>query len=400
MEKSHARCTNIKILFVGNGLLNTDNYPIPNVGGSVQTWGLSQELVKRGHEVFIVRRNVREGEEKIENVNLVSIKFKGMENLVYNTWSLSFHIARTFSSLYFSTKSLGSIQRINPDVICLIDRFSGIFPARLDIPKIYIMHVPEALDFFRPYAIHANKLNSIVFYIKKSMENSIISKVDRIVSLNNYIKKYLRRRGFCNVVKIPNGIDTKEFSDKGDRKFVLYAGKFDWNKNVCSLIEAFAELQASYDDYHLYIVGKGPEERRIRHLVKEKALQSRVIISQWLPRKKLINIMSKCSVFVLPSFFEAANPVVVLEAMASGKPVIARTNMGTVDVITHGKNGYLYNNEEELRRYLELLLSDKELRKKMGRDARKAVEQKYTFSKIADSYEELYESLALRQRFA
>lgn len=383
----------MKILFVGNGLLDTDNYPVPNQGGSVQTWGLSRELAKRGNEIFIVRRNGTKGEEIVDDVNLVNVKFKGMENIIRARFmSLPFYIARTFSSLYFSTKSIRFIQTINPDIICLIDRFSGIFPANLNTRKLYIIHVPEALDFFKPYAIHKNKLNSIVFYVKKSLENSIMPRVDRIVVLNNYIERYLRGSGFGNVVKIPNGINPKEFTDEGDENYVLYAGRFDWNKNLRSLVNAFAKVHKLHPDYDLYLVGAGPEEGKIRFFVKKRGLRSSVKIIPWLPRNKLINIMGRSSVFVLPSFFEV-NPVVILEAMASGKPVIARTNMGTVDIIVHGKNGYLYNNEEELKEYLELLLSDNDLREKIGCNARKTVERKYSFTRIAAKYEKLFSIL-------
>jgi len=70
--------------------------------------------------------------------------------------------------------------------------------------------------------------------------------------------------------------------------------------------------------------------------------------------------------------------------------------MGTVDIILHGKSGYLYNNEEELRKYLELLLSDNSLRKKIGRSARKIVEKKYSFVRVADRYEELFRRMYAR----
>ena len=384
----------MRIVFVGNGLLYSDKYPITNVGGSVQTWGLSRELAKRGHEVFIIRRNTANSEEIFDNVNLVGIKFKGVENVVHERFTtLPFHVASAFSSLYFSSKSLKPIQSIDPDIICLIDRFSGIFPSSLEVPKLYIMHAPEALNFFKPYTIHANKLNSIMFYVKKTLEGVIMLKADKIVVLNSFIEEHLRINGFNKVAKIPNAVDPQEFMSRGDGNYILYAGRFDWNKNVHSLIEPFAELQDTYGDYRLYLVGEGPQERRIRSLIKKKGLQSSVTIVPWLSRKKLLNITSKCSVFVLPSFFEAANPVVVLEAMASGKPVIARANMGTVDIIIHGKNGYLYNNDEELRRYMELLLSDANLRKEMGYNARKTVEDKHSFTRIANRYAEVFNGL-------
>jgi glycosyltransferase involved in cell wall biosynthesis len=381
----------MKILFVGNGMLDTDNYPVPNQGGSVQTWGLSRELAKRGHELFIVRRSITKGEEIFENVNLIGVNFNGMENVIHPRFmSLPFYATRICSSLYFSMKSLKLVQNINPDILCLIDRFSGVFPAYLKTQKLYIMHVPDGLDFFRPYSIYASKLNSIMFYVKKGLETSILQRVDRIVVLNSYVEKYLRTKGLGNVIRIPNGISPEEFVNKGDENYVLYAGRFDWNKNICELVNAFAEVHKSYPKCNLYLVGAGPEEGKIRSLVKEKSLQTNVKIISWIPRKELIEeVISKCSAFVLPSFFEV-DPVVVLEAMASGKPVIARTNMGTVDIIGHGENGYLYNNEEELRSYLEPLLSDGNLRKKIGRNARRTVEEKYSFTQIADKYEELF----------
>jgi glycosyltransferase involved in cell wall biosynthesis len=373
-------------------MLDTDNYPTPNKGASVQTWGLSKELAKRGHDVFIVRRSGVKGKEIVDGVNLVCVEFNGRAT---DTIGFLSHLTRMSSSLYFSIKSIESIYRIRPDVMCMINRVSGVFTCRLKIPKVYVMHSPEALDFFKAHAISANGLNSVLFYIKKYVENLVIEKSERVIVLNSYIENYLKKKGCTYVTRIPNGVDIEEFSNKGDEHFILYAGRFDWNKNICELVNAYAEIHTSYPECNLYLVGAGPEERKIRLLVKEKNLQSNVKIFPWSPRKELLGeMMSKCSVFVLPSFFEAANPVVILEAMASSKPVIARTNMGTMDIILHGKNGYLYNNEQELRRYLELLLSDNNLREKIGRNARKTVEEKYTFARIADKYEELFHRLA------
>lgn len=381
----------MRILFLGNGHLRADDYPNVNMGGSVQTWGLGKELAKRGHEVYIVRRSNSKEEETVENVKLIGVKFRGMEDVVPTT-NLFFHIFLLFSKFYFSVKSYQIIKRISPDVICFIDRQTATFLASLNSRKIFIMHSPEALDFFKPYSIHANKLNSVLFYVIKILQDRIIEKSDYVVVLNNYIKAQLRKKGLSKIVRIPNGIDMEKLSNRGDKNFILYAGRFDWNKNVCCLVDAFAEVSATYSDCKLYLVGEGPEEGKVVSLVKKKGLQSSVNIIPWLPRKKLMSLMSKSSVFVLPSFFEVF-PVTVLEAMALANPVIARTNMGTVDIIEHGKNGYLYNNERELRKHIELLLSDDNLRKKIGCNARKTVEEKYSFARIADKYEELFYTL-------
>ena len=65
------------------------------------------------------------------------------------------------------------------------------------------------------------------------------------------------------MVRIPNGVDIESFSNKGDEGFILYAGRFDWNKNICSLVNVFAQICKEYPDFRLYLVGAGPEEEKI-----------------------------------------------------------------------------------------------------------------------------------------
>jgi glycosyltransferase involved in cell wall biosynthesis len=381
----------MKLAFVGNGLLDTDCYPTPNQGGSVQTWGLARELARRGHDVSIIRRSNFEKNETIERVNLVSITFKGPENIVPLPFmSFPFFAARLLSGLYFSKRCKEMLLKNRPDVVLFLDMFSGIFSSNLPTQKIYIMHVSDGLDFIKPYSVSANRLNVVLLYIKKKIQDTIMLRASKIVALSSFIEMRLKYCGFNNVVRIPNGINAEGFRNGGDENYILYAGRFDWNKNACELVRAFAELKDIYPGYKLHLVGAGPEEQRIKQLIIKKNLQSRVFLFPWLPRKKLLDMMSNCSIFVLPSFFEAANPVVILEAMALSKPVISKRNIGTKDIIDHCKNGYLYDNEKELCTFLEILLSDSGIRQKIGQNGRKTVEETYDFRQIANEYEKTF----------
>jgi glycosyltransferase involved in cell wall biosynthesis len=381
----------MKILFVADGLLDTDKYPLTNKGASVQTWGISRELAKRGHNVIILRRtNADEGVETVEGVTLVGIKLKGQ---IMDSTPFVSHFAQIVSSLYFSLKSVKLIQKYKPDCLFLMNRYSGSFPSALKIPTVYIMHSPDALGFFKDYSISANMLNSVLFYFKKSVENTIIQNSGRVIVLNKYIENYLKTSGVTQVERIPNGILVENYKNNGDDSYILYAGRFDWNKNVISLMKVFSEIAFSHPNYQLYLIGEGQQEVLIRALIKEKNLESSVKIYPWLPRTEVLEKISRCSVFVLPSFFEAANPNVILESMSSSKPVIARVNIGTIDIISHNENGFLYNNEAELKKYLELLLLDKKLRKTIGNNARKAIERNYNFPMLAQRYENMLYNL-------
>lgn len=375
---------------MANGRLGPDDYPYVNFGASVQTWGLCKELAKRGHDICIVRRGISEKEEIVEKVKLISVKFRGLENIT-PSGELFFHIFMFFSKFFFSLRSRSIIRRINPDIICFIDRQTATFATNSNAKKLFVIHSPEAMDFIRLCEIKRTKLNIVLFHINKILQNHIVKKSDCTVVLNTQVSAYLKKKGVGNVVKISNGITLDDTSNGIDEGFILYAGRFDWNKNVYSLVKSFSEIRFDLSNQSLYLVGEGVEKEKIRKLINEEGLQSKIKIFPWICRKELLLLMRKCSFFVLPSFFEAGGPpVVVLEAMASGKPVVARANMGTIDTIVHGENGYLYNNNAELKGYIKKLFLSSDLRKTMGLNARNTVKTNYTFSKIADKYEELF----------
>ena len=189
----------MKIVFVGNGLYRPDNYPTPAGGGSVQTWGIAKELAKRGHEVCIIRRsNIKE--IICDDVRLMGIDFYGIDSLRISFYSYIFYMGTYPSKIYFSNKSLDLIHKNDPQIICLIDAFTGFFPSFLEKLKVFIMHVPDALDFFKPYSVSAKKLNAINFHLKKIVQSKVMHNVDKIIVLNKYIENYIRKRDRKSVV--------------------------------------------------------------------------------------------------------------------------------------------------------------------------------------------------------
>ena len=104
--------------------------------------------------------------------------------------------------------------------------------------------------------------------------------------------------------------------------------------------------------------------------------------------------LARCSIFVLTSIFEMM-PITLLEAMASGKSVIASDIPGPQDIIQNGYNGFLVEkcNTKELIKYLKLLIEDKPLREKTGYNARKSVKDKYTFEIVAEKYLKVFSEL-------
>lgn len=367
----------MKVMYISEGLYKEDVYPDSNRGPQVQIWGIAKELGKKRYAVSILKAGSN-NEKVVDNISLLTLKSRCKHDVFRGIPS----------QILFSKKSVKIIKSEKPDILSLHFRFSSYFPSKLNIPKIYTIHTQEALDYFKPYAVRRHILNYPLFYFKKFIETRVMSNSDGIVTLNKFMEKYLKNKGYTNVRMIPNAIDPNDFHDLGDNNFILYAGRFDWYKRVDILIKAYSMLDEGYKkNFKLKIVGTGYRERYLKNLVKLKNIEKYVDFIPWIERSKLINLMSRCSVLVLPSSFETFG-LVVIEAMASGKPVIASDIPGPQEIITHGYDGFLFEREniQELKRYLELLLEDKDLRRKTGRRARKTVEKKYTFEKIAENY--------------
>jgi len=378
----------MKIVFVSSSALYYEKRPFGRGGTDAQEYGIAAEMARRGHEVYIVSHfaetDWKEYDKSVNGIHFINVRAPYFRDKI---------IGETASAFLLSKKVAKEIEKIKPDIINLTGRFTAYFPSKLNIPKVFTTHHPDAFDFNKEFSVKNNKLNYFYFPFKKIVEESVMRHSDVLVTLNKDIKDYLHRVGFTNTCIIPNAVSVEKYINKGDDNFILYSGSLIKRKGVDYLIKAFSEI-SKICDTHLVIIGSGSDENRLKKLVMLENINEQVHFMPPVSRTKFLEYLAKCSIFVLPSLFECL-PVTLLEAMASSKPVIASDIPGSKDVITHGYDGFLFEkgNVNELKKYLELCLSDEKLRKKMGKNARKTVEEKYTFSKITTQYLDLYEEI-------
>lgn len=374
----------MKIVFVSSGTLYSEENPFERGGAQSQIYGISREMVKKGHEVYVTGRFSNfNGEEYriIDGINFVNIKTPDIKD------QIAFGVV---SSLLYSKSVAEKIKQLNPDIISLNERFSAYFPSKVDIPKTFTTHNPDAMEFFKDFAIENNKLNTLFFYFKRKVEEVVFSRTDAIVPLNEDIENYLHEKGFFNTFFIPNAVDSTKYTNKYDENFILFAGRLDKVKGISYLIQAFSEVCMKYDT-KLLIIGSGSQEIELKNKVISEDIGEKVEFIPMVDKSELSDYLSRCSIFVLPSLFECM-PVTLLEAMASGKPVIASCIPGPKDVITHEYDGFLFEKEnvEDLKNYLELCLQNENLRNLIGNNARKAVEDKFVFNKVASKYIDVF----------
>lgn len=190
---------------------------------------------------------------------------------------------------------------------------------------------------------------------------------------------------------IPNGVDLDAFKalQRDWRKpRLLFVGRVVYQKGLDLLLEALSEL--GHLEWQIDLVGDGPRRQRLEDQAAQLGIGDRVHFHGWQPRSDLPAFYRQATLFVYPSRHEGM-PNAVLEAMASGLPVVATRIPGNEELVDEGKTGLLVPTEDHaaLRAALESLVSDAKRCQQMGETARRRVEQGYSWERAGSAYLDL-----------
>jgi len=235
------------------------------------------------------------------------------------------------------------------------------------------------------------------------MDALIIRSYDRIVGVSDEIVQGMNNVGIRNAFKIANGIDCARFNIKPVdaafvKKYNLQTSDFvlgmisslSYEKNHQAVFKAISGMDKP--NLKLLIVGSGYLDKDLRKQVEEMGLSERVVFTGTL--SNVTDVLSVVKVFLLPSLSEGL-PMALLEAMASGKAVVA-SNVGEVgNVVEHHVNGLLVerNNIDELRSAIEFFFENKEKISEYGCAARSRVVAKFSSKIMAQNYCKIYDSM-------
>jgi glycosyltransferase involved in cell wall biosynthesis len=178
---------------------------------------------------------------------------------------------------------------------------------------------------------------------------------------------------------VPNGVEKdffleREFQDAPAHK-LLFVGSWIDRKGIYYLAEAFAKLTTRMPELTLTIAGCGVPEDAVKKDFPEGVRQKVVVIPK-LGRADMPRLYATHDVFVFPSLMEGM-PLSLLEAMATGMPVVTTNTCGMADVVEHGVNGWLVTpaNSREFECAVETVCNDSQLRKRLGLAGQRAMQQ-------------------------
>ncbi|MFE0509106.1 stealth conserved region 3 domain-containing protein [Streptomyces sp. NPDC058964] len=200
---------------------------------------------------------------------------------------------------------------------------------------------------------------------------------------------------------IPNAVPDG-FRPRSDltHKTIVLAARMTPEKQLDHAIEAFGSLTDEHPEWSLRIFGDGPQEVRLRRLIDGLNLHDRV---QLLGHSnQMANEWAKASMAVLPSRNEAF-PLVLLEMMAAGLPVVAYDVVtGPAEIIRHGVDGLLVPpaDKESLASAMSTLMADDALRRSYGAAGRAGVQERFSAQRVTAQWEELFTRLTARRATA
>lgn len=367
----------------------------PLVNGVVTSIvSLKEAYERKGHETYVFAPQVDGYIDQEKNV----FRYRSV-NL---TKKVKYPIAIPLS---FRAKKV--ISEFNPDIIHIHHPFVLSSPAimygkKLGIPKILTLHTQ-----YEQYAYYITPIPEKLTQeaIKRIIFN-LAYKIDCITTPSGSMKELIKSYGIKNRIEvIPNAIELdsfrqndelkcleikKRYNLKENDKIILYVGRIAQEKSIDKIIEALAIIKKKgSNNVKLLIVGEGPALDELRQLVRSLQIEEEVIFTGVVSNKEIRHYYKIAYLFAIASTSETFG-IVIIEALASGIPVLAVRAPGAVDILTDGLDGLLVDDDvEKFANALDKIIREPELRERLSQGALKTSER-YSIDIVSERMLNLY----------
>ncbi len=332
-------------------------------GGQINAWEISKRLAEASYKVEIITRNC--GQDNLENVkNLKLIKLgkssKANDDIarVKYLWQTSIYVNRNKFDLVIAHAFLPG----------LIAKLYMIVKKK---PAILVVH-GTSVGTNLNHGIKALLEKIILTKIKYSAQITVSRDFLEIKNINK------------NIVYIPNGVNKIFFksdpSMKREKNALLFVGRLHTQKNLINLIEAMKLLNKENSFAKLTIIGDGPQKQEILGLIKKYKLEGKIKLEGFKHSLELVKYFRSSSVFILPSTYEG-QALTLLEAWASGLPVIVSKTGDNKYLVKEGINGFFIRNQTEPKSIAQTIknaLLDKKL-SKLGQNGHLFVKNNFSW---------------------
>jgi glycosyltransferase involved in cell wall biosynthesis len=381
----------LKILLVARGV-----FPVPvesGAGAEAHMYNLANAIADLGHEVHYVT-NVSCGKERFHK-NIILHKIRSSKILAsesFYAWTYC-HASGNVRSFRETLRVLRS-EDYDFDVIHSHGNLSSLLLSRMkgSIPLVYTVHDTP------PYSCSYSSTKETVIHHAsfQLIDLGAWRQVDHLIAVSRNLKNEIMKKGVPSnkISIIYNGVGDEFLREKDhekpqsilrekygiDNHYCLYVGRLTPRKGLDYLLHALKKTT----DLRCVIVGDGPQREYLLSLARNLGLQNRVVFAGFAPQENLKEFYAAADFFVLPSLAEGL-PLVMLEALASGNPIVATNVAGIPEIVSDGYNGLIVppKDSEALSKALQRLTYDPELLQEMSTHAYQTVNERFSWRSVA-----------------
>jgi glycosyltransferase involved in cell wall biosynthesis len=293
-------------------------YPYVKGGVEKRIRELAVRLAARGHDVHIIGMKYWEGPDslRVDGVTLHGI---------CPAQPLYADGRRTIrEAIYFTTRLIPFLMREEFDIIdCQQFPYFPCFPVKI---VSIVKKKPLVITWHEVWGEYWYEYLGWKGAFGKITERLVTGLTRNNISVSGITAKKLRHLGVRGEIRIiPNGIDPgqmRSISPSAEPSDIIFVGRLIKEKHVDMLVRAFAVLLREFPDRTLLVLGDGPEREAVRSLVRDLAIEDRVILKPFLDsHDEVISLMKSSRVCVIPSTREGFG-IAALEALACGLPVV------------------------------------------------------------------------------
>lgn len=348
-------------------ILQVNKYHYPRGGADKYYLELGKALAEAGHELaYFSMHHPQNIESKWSKYFVSRVSFNE------NIWRYAYKIpSRVIYSLEAKRKFKKLLTDFQPDIIHLHNIYHQISPSILDVAKKFkipvVMHVhdyslicPNHSLFTKgkictkclkanylycikqkcvKNSIFASILAALELYLHNKILNIYKKNIKLLITPSIFIKNILLSASWNeDKIKVVNNPFQRSYtSKKYDKKdYFIYCGRLSEEKGIDTIIRAIADNKA----INLKIVGSGPIAEKLQELIDRLNLQKQVELLGWQEGEKLETLIAEAKALLIPSRWLENFPLIALESLALGTPIIASKIGGLPEIISE-KNGAL-----------------------------------------------------------
>jgi len=378
------------------------HYFQPHIGGiEIVAYNQAKEIIKRGHQVTIITSKVGEETEQeiIDGIKVIRVKAL---NFFENHFGVPYPILYPKLLLRLN-EEIKESDVINTHGIVWMQSFFGAI-----ISRIY--QKPIVLNQHNTYINYKNPILRLIETIAdKTIGRYTLNSADHIIAVSEETKKYVLSiaKKLNNVSILYNGVNFKRFKPIRNKKIVREELKINPEAFICLTIrritfkngiDTFLQVAKFFnkkrEDILFVLGGKGPDTDIVKKYIKENHL-SNVKLIGFISDDELPYYYALSDIFILPSKTGEGFPMVVIEAFASGLPVIGTNTGGQIEVIRDDQTGFIVepNEPKQIAKKIEYLYENKELLEEMSKNCRKLIEKEFSWGRNVDKLLSVYQEV-------